>query len=146
MVVVFGGWFYYSIIGAPHSVPATPTSSVSSTSTKQTTSSASSAPDYTKLMANLPKNQMIQDLPDGKSLYFQTFSFSSGQRVWEKSFVIEKGTMKEGVVSNPEVTLTLHSKYVNQITSSNLCDVLRTANINKDLGFESSLDLSLIHI
>jgi hypothetical protein len=83
---------------------------------------------------------MIQDLPEGKSLYLQTFSFSSGTRVWEKSFIVGKSTMKEGKLDNAEVTLTLHSKYVNQITSSNLCDILRTANKNKDLGFESSLD------
>ena len=108
-------------------------------SAKKAVAPVSPIPNYDLLMENMPKNPMIQDLPSGKTLYFRTFSFSSGQRVWENSFIVEKGTMKEGTMDNPEVTITLHSKYVNYISSSNLCSVLGTANKNKDLGFDSSL-------
>lgn len=119
-------------------------STVKSSSSKVTTLPKSapskvSPPNYSNLIKNLPKNSMITDLPDGKSLSLKFFSFPKGERVWEKSFILSKGTMKEGNLDNPEVTLTLHSKYVNQINSTNLCDIMKKANQNKDLGFESNL-------
>jgi len=114
-------------------VKSTSSASKSSTSTKTT------APNYANLVKNLPKNPMIQDLPSGKSLYVRFFSFPKGERVWEKSYILTKDGMKEGTLDNAEVTLIVHSKYVNQITSSNLCDVMKKANTNKDLGFESEL-------
>jgi len=81
---------------------------------------------------------MIQDIPEGKSIQLKFFSFPKGERVWEKSFILEKGTIKEGTLDSPEFTLTIGSRYVNQITTSNLCDITKKANKNGDLGFEST--------
>jgi hypothetical protein len=141
VLIILGIWYFYlgGITFSGKAVSAT-AQTYKLPASVESNNNQHSSPDYSSLLINLPKNQMIQDLPEGKSLYLQTFSFSSGTRVWEKSFIVGKSTMKEGKLDNAEVTLTIHSKYVNQITSSNLCDILRTANKNKDLGFESSLD------
>jgi len=142
-IIVFGVYEYNKLYPSNNenvkTTPSTSSKTLSSTTStsKQTTPSA---PDYAKLMTNLPKNQMIQDLPEGKSLYLRVFSFSSGNRVWDKSFIVGKGTMKEGTLDSPEVTINIHSKYVNSISSSNLCDVMGNARKSGDLGFESSLD------
>jgi len=129
-----------------NALPSTRTSAATTSTTltakstkKEAKQTSSFTPDYDSLMSNLPKNQMIQDLPEGKSLYLKVFRFSSGNRVWEKSFIVGKGTMKEGNLNSPEVTLTINSKYVNSISSSNLCEIMGQARKNGDLGFESSL-------
>jgi len=120
-------------------VKATSSKSTSSTGSSSTSKTKTSPPNYNNLIKNLPKNQMIKDLPSGKSLQLKFFSLSKGERIWEKSFIVSNREMKEGKLDNPEVTFTIHSKYVNQITSSNLCDIMKTASRNKDLGFESEL-------
>jgi len=35
------------------------------------------------------------------------------------------------------IYLTLHSKYIEQLNTTGLCDTIKLANENKDLGFES---------
>lgn len=37
----------------------------------------------------------------------------------------------------PEVYLSLHSKYITELNENNLCEVIKKANENRDLGFNS---------
>ena len=136
-IIIFGVYEYNKLY--PSNDANTPVPSTSQSNAKSS-SNSTSPPNYANLIANLPKNQMILDLPEGKSLYLRVFSFSSGNRVWDKEFIVGKGTMKEGTLDSPEVTITIHSKYVNSISSSNLCDVMGNARKSGDLGFESSID------
>ncbi|MBU4117082.1 MAG: hypothetical protein KKG94_04995, partial [Nanoarchaeota archaeon] len=37
----------------------------------------------------------------------------------------------------PEISLTLHSKYISELNENNLCEIVKKANNNRDLGFYS---------
>lgn len=98
-------------------------------------------PDYAKLEGMLSKNSMISSLPEGSKLLLKFFNFNSGERQWEKFFLLQKGLVKE--TSNPneeaDIILSLHSKYIPQLTETNFCSIIQTANANRDLGFETAL-------
>lgn len=81
----------------------------------------------------LSQNEMIKSLPSNAKvklvLYNSTF---------ERDYVISKDGVVQGNLDNPDVVLTLPVSYLNNLMSDNFCVVVKTANQNRDLGFESS--------
>jgi hypothetical protein len=94
---------------------------------------------YNNIESYLMANSMIRDLPEGTAINLRFFNFNSGLRQWEKSYILTKGSAKEGLSNSADITLSLHSKYLTQFTTQNFCGVIKQANANGDLGFESSL-------
>jgi hypothetical protein len=78
----------------------------------------------------LASSEFVNDVPSGSPISLRFFSFSGGKRVWHDAFLI--GEDKE-----PVVYLTLNAKYIEKLTSENLCDIINKANKNGDLGFHS---------
>ncbi len=94
---------------------------------------------YSNLENYLSQTPMVQALPSDGVLMLKFFNFEGGERVWEKSYVIKKASVKEGFVANPDILLTLHSKYLAEMNTNNFCSVIKRANANGDLGFETQL-------
>ncbi|MDO8517441.1 MAG: hypothetical protein Q7S33_04945 [Nanoarchaeota archaeon] len=112
------------------------------TSTPTTPSTPSAPPikiTYENFASMLSKNSMIQALPDNSALLLKFYNFNSGQRQWEKTYAITKSSVKEGNVENPDITILLSSKYLNELTTSNFCSIIKKAKANNDLGIETSL-------
>jgi hypothetical protein len=97
--------------------------------------------DYAKLETILSKNSMINALPEDSKLLLKFYNFNSGERQWEKLFIIQKGIIKETTNPNEvaDIVLLLHSKYIPELTEANFCSIVQKANANKDLGFETAL-------
>lgn len=109
---------------------------------KSTSTSSNSAPatsiTYQNLAPELSKNTIIKAIPEGSTILLKFYNFDSGEREWEKSYILKKGSITEGE-SDAEIVLSLHSDYLKGLTNTNFCSVIQKANQNGDLGFETDL-------
>lgn len=94
---------------------------------------------YGNIESYLSGNSLVRDLPEGAVINLRFYNFNSGERQWEKSYILTKGSAREGLSESADIELTLHSKYLAAFTNQNFCGVVKQANANGDLGFESSL-------
>ena len=99
---------------------------------------------YDNLVGILSGNQMIKDLPSDAVLLLRFYNFNSGERAWEKSYVLRKSEVKEGFVDKADLTLALHSKYLSQLTTDNFCSIIKSAKQNGDLGAYSELSTAAL--
>lgn len=93
--------------------------------------------NYTNFATEVSKNYVIEALPENSLILLKFYNFSSGERVWETSYVIKRSSVKEGTIDNPDITLLLSSKYLEGLTNTNFCDIIKSAKNNGDLGFET---------
>ena len=88
-----------------------------------------------KVAQTILSTEFIKDVPENDPIALTFFSFEGGQRVWRDSFLIGRDQLlSEGT---PSIHLTLHSKYIERFNGDNLCELVREANKNGDLGFET---------
>lgn len=95
--------------------------------------------NYTNFAEVISGNSIVRDLPADAVLQLKFYNYDSGSQEWEKSFVMKRGLVVDGSVDGADIVLSLNSKYLNELTNKNFCDVIKKANSNGDLGFESSL-------
>ncbi|MDP3986782.1 MAG: hypothetical protein Q8P81_00995 [Nanoarchaeota archaeon] len=80
-------------------------------------------------------SDFVGDVPGDDPISISFYSFDSGVRIWRDSFLIGSGEiLSEG---KPSISLSLDAKYISEMSGDNLCDVVKAANQNGDLGFES---------
>jgi hypothetical protein len=102
-------------------------------------SNYAAALNYNNMISYLSGIQLVKDIPEGATLSLRFFNFNSGERQWENSYILTRGSAREGLADNADIYLTIHSKYLGQFTGNNFCAVIKRANANRDLGFESPL-------
>jgi hypothetical protein len=73
----------------------------------------------------LASTNLINDLPSDASILLKTE---------DKTYAVEKGTVTEGSLDNPDIIITLPSSYIPQI-SNGFCSTMQQANANGDLKF-----------
>lgn len=83
-----------------------------------------------KVVQTLSSSDFVKDVPPESPISIRFFSFSGGERIWHDAVII--GENKE-----PIVYLTLDAKYISEFNQDNLCEVIKKANQNRDLGFYS---------
>jgi len=88
-----------------------------------------------KVMQVLTTSEFAKDVPKKSPVSLTFFDFVNGERIWQDSFLISDGQLLSN--GKPEIFLTLHSKYISELNENNLCEVVKKANKNKDLGFYS---------
>ncbi len=91
---------------------------------------------YENIENVLSGNSMVKILPENSEVLLKFYNFNTGSRVWEKSYVLKKGLVNEGTATNPDITLSMHSKYLDEMTDQNLCSIIKKAKSNNDLGVE----------
>jgi hypothetical protein len=103
--------------------------------------------NYSNFALEISKNEVIKALPSDAVILLRFYNFDSGERNWEKSYILKRASVEEisdVSVAGEDITLSLHSKYLGQLTSTNFCNIISGANENRDLGFETTLsDMSL---
>lgn len=92
--------------------------------------------NYSNIEEQLSRNSVVRNLPDNANLLLRFYNFDSGEREWEKSFVVKKGELKEGYSEDVDLILYLHSNYLDELNNRNFCNVVSKANKNGDLGFD----------
>ncbi|MBR9701591.1 hypothetical protein GOV13_01580 [Candidatus Pacearchaeota archaeon] len=89
-----------------------------------------SSAEKAKVQQVLSTSEFVKDVPKKESISLRFYDFESNQRIWQDGFLI--GTNQE-----PAVNLILHSKYISELNNDNLCEVIKKANQDGDLGFQS---------
>ena len=89
-----------------------------------------------KVAQTITSSEFIKDVPEKNPVALIFYGFENGERVQQDAFLIGNNQLlNEGT---PSVYLTLHSKYISELNGDNLCDVIKEANKNGDLGFQSN--------
>lgn len=88
-----------------------------------------------KVASTLLTSEFIKDVPEKNPIALQFYDFQDGERIWQSGFLMgENELLTQG---EPSVYLYLHSKYIEEIDNLNMCEVIKRANQNGDLGFYS---------
>ena len=88
-----------------------------------------------KVAQTIISSEFIKDVPEKNPIALIFFNFENGERVQQDGFLI--GNNKLLTEGTPSIYLTLNSKYISKLNGNNLCDVIKEANKNGDLGFQS---------
>ena len=88
-----------------------------------------------KFAQTILSSDFLKSLPEKYPISITFFDFQNGERRWRSSFLFNnKGFLTSGT---PEISITLHSKYISQLSSGNFCEIVQKANKAGDLGFHS---------
>ena len=93
---------------------------------------------YSNIQTELPKTNVIQALPKDAVILINFYNFDSGEKVIEKSYILTNGGMIEGS-RDSDLIISIHSKYLSELTNQNFCQVIEEAKANGDLGIETNL-------
>ena len=94
--------------------------------------------NYSNIEVQLSNNSLINAIPPNEEVSLKFYNFNSGNRSLEKSFVLKKGSLVEGN-GKADIELWIHSKYLDELTNQNFCEVLKEASQNGDLSIETNL-------
>lgn len=83
----------------------------------------------------LQQQKVVSDLPKSAVISLRLYNFNSGERQWEKSYIITKGKVIEGNAENPDLDIILSSKYIYEI-AKDMCAGVNLAKKNGDIGFD----------
>jgi len=97
------------------------------------------AKDYENFEAIIKNNQMIQDLPDDAVLTLSFYSFNTGEREWERNYILTKGNVEEGTAEEADIKLIMASKYLTILKTNNLCGVIQLSQNKGDFASETEL-------
>ena len=93
--------------------------------------------DYSTMKQNLLDSPFIRELPSKGRIVLGFYNFHTGYREWEKHYIIEKNSVKEGETKDRDMKIFLHSKYVDDFKEKGMCDVVGDARAKGDLGLET---------
>lgn len=101
---------------------------------------ALTADELLKVKNAILSSEFISDLPKNGIVALHFFNYQNGQRVELDTILIGKDQILTS--GTPDLTILLHSKYIAEITSTNLCEIIPKANTNGDLAVETSMSES----
>ncbi len=88
-----------------------------------------------KVVSILEISEFIEDLPSKGVVSLRFFEFKNGKRIWQENFLIGQNEILQD--GEPDIYISLHSKYISEFDENSLCDVIKKADENGDLGFYS---------
>lgn len=91
--------------------------------------------EKSKVIQTIISSEFIKDVPEKYPVALRFFDFEDGQKIWQDGFLIGHNQLLTS--GEPEIYLALHSKYIAELNKDNLCEVIKKANENRDLGFYS---------
>jgi hypothetical protein len=105
--------------------------------TGQATRNAPQATDinYNNIVSFLKATKFVSDIPDDSTISLVFYNFDSGSRQIEKSFILKQKEVQEGNSENPDLIISIHSKYLDKLNSQNFCSTISKAKRNRDLGY-----------
>jgi hypothetical protein len=106
---------------------------------QKSVSSPTIAVNYSNFEKVLSKSSMIKDLPNEGEILLKFYNFNTGERVFEKTFLLKKERIVETEQKDSEIIILLHSKYLKELTNKNLCNIFKKANLAGDLSIETNL-------
>ncbi len=119
-------------------------SSVVKTNNPPIVHSSLSQAQIEKVTDAILSSQFIKDVPEDNPVSLTFYTFQNGERVWQNSFLIGNNQILQS--GTPGVSITMDSKYIFELNSTNLCDIIKEANKNGDLGFASNYSTSTLFL
>lgn len=92
--------------------------------------------DYDRFEEIMPQTDLVQALPEGVEIQMSFFNFNTGYREWERDYILSKGNVREGIPSNPDMKLILHSRNLPKLQAHNVCQIFQQAKKQGDFGSE----------
>jgi len=103
-----------------------------------------SSAEIEKVATTILSSEFIKDVPKKYPIALRFFDFESGQKRWRDGFLIGKNQLL--LEGEPAVYLSLHSKYISELNNANFCEIIKRANENRDLGFDSEYNKASLFI
>ncbi|MGY4884383.1 MAG: hypothetical protein ACP5NZ_02270 [Nanobdellota archaeon] len=92
--------------------------------------------EVAKVKSSLLASEFISDLPKDGIISIHFFNYQNGgQRVELDTFLFGKDQLLTS--GSPDISVIIHSKYIAELTSTNLCEIIPKARTAGDLAFET---------
>ncbi len=82
-------------------------------------------------------SEFISAMPNNGVISIQFYYFPLGERIWLDTFLIGKNQILTS--GNPDMNVIIHSKYISELPSSSLCDIIQKARTNGDFAYDTQL-------
>jgi len=97
---------------------------------------------YENFAPVMSSNQIVRDVPASGDIMMRFYNFDAGDRTWEKTYVITQGSVKEGWSDSADLTIIMHSKYLdNELNTANFCQTIQKAKAAGDFGYDVNQNL-----
>ncbi len=110
-----------------------------SSETKQEKTKPSKVPltnsEKEKIEDALLSSQFIKDIPTKNPISIRFFYFENGSRIWQDRFYMADGELIDKTSTGIEIII--HSKYIEDLGTKELCSVIQDARNKGDLGTET---------
>jgi len=93
--------------------------------------------EVAKVKNAILSSAFIKDLPNTGIIALHFFNYQNGQRIELDTFFIGKDQILTS--GTPDLTILLHTKYIAELTPTNLCEIIPKANTNNDLAVETAM-------
>jgi len=137
ILALIGGYFYSGMIGKVvmsfKSINSDKSPSVIYGARTQIVVTKDNLPQY------LSSQSIVKDLPKDGKILLKLYNFNSGERQWEESYLITKGSVIKTNEEDADVAILIDSKYIGEFGSKGFCNALKEANQNGDLGSEMKI-------
>ncbi|OGJ20570.1 hypothetical protein A3K73_05290 [Candidatus Pacearchaeota archaeon RBG_13_36_9] len=94
-------------------------------------------PDFDRLKNVMQEQQIVKDVPSAGKISLKFYHFAEGCRIWDKSYILSDGKITEGG-GESDIQLWIASSYVDRITETNFCDIIKEARASGDLGQDAT--------
>ncbi|MDA3836665.1 MAG: hypothetical protein PF542_03510 [Nanoarchaeota archaeon] len=94
--------------------------------------------DYSTIQQDILESPIVQDLPKDAVMNLKFYNFNTGEREWEKSYILKKNSVEEGETI-ADMTIIIASKYVAPLKTESTCNVLIAAKNNGDFGVNTEM-------
>lgn len=102
------------------------------------------AEERQKVVQTVLSSKFIADVPNKNPIALQFYDQQGNERIWRDGFLIgENQLLSQG---EPSIYLYLPSRYILQIDNDNLCDIIKKAKGNGELGFYSDYSKAILLI
>lgn len=101
---------------------------------------ALTAEELAKVKEAILSSEFVSALPKDGIVALHFFNYQYGQRVELDTILIGKSQILTS--GTPDLTILMHTKYISEITPTNLCEIIPKANTNGDLAVETSMSES----
>ncbi len=94
-------------------------------------------PDFARLENVMKDQQIVKDVPKAGKISLRFYHFAENCRIWDKSYILSDGKITEGG-GESDIQLWIASSYVDRITNSNFCDIIKEARASGALGQDAT--------
>lgn len=90
--------------------------------------------DRQQVIETIEQSPFTQDVPKKGVISLRFYKFDEGERVWQDRFLIGPGTILSS--GEPDLSIIMHSSYIGELQTRNLCDVIQEAQRNGDFAVD----------